>query len=240
MTIKTIKKFLFIMPFILWISSTCLKAQMQTWNDGAYTYITPNTYVYIEGNLKNSNAGGTVKNNGNIILTGNYVNDSIFNSGNNSYVKLIGAAQNIGGSVSTTFNNIVIAGTTDKTISIRTNIRDSLIFNANHVLIGNNDLVLLDTASISGASNSKFVVTNGIGSLVKDSVPLGSDFLFPVGDLSSSVYSYKPAILNDSSISTVDTFSVRVAPGLLPTTGADPTCVQYTWFVQEDNPKLAT
>ena len=61
-------------------------------------------------------------------------------------------------------------------------------------------------------------------------------FLFPVGDSASSVYSYKPAISNDSSISTVDTFAVKVAHGLLPTTGADPTCVQYTWFVQEDNP----
>ncbi len=226
------------MPFALLFVPPCLKAQMQMWNDGVSTYVTPNASVYIEGSLKNSSAGGTVNNNGNIILTGNYVNDSIFKSGDSSYVRLIGASQNIGGSVSTTFNNLVIDGTADKTISISTNVSDSLIFNANHVKIGNSNLVLLQNAVHSGTTNSRFVVTNGGGSLVKKSVPLAvPGFLFPVGDSTiSSGYSYKPAILNDSSISTVDTFAVKVAQGLLPTTGADPTCVQYTWYVQESNP----
>ena len=140
------KKLIILLIFTTIVNINNLEAQMQMWNDGVSTYVTPFTYVYIEGNLKNSNAGGTVKNNGNIILTGNYVNDSIFKSGDSSYVKLIGASQNIGGSVSTTFNNLVIAGTADKTISIPTNISDSLIFNANHVKIGNSDLVLLETA----------------------------------------------------------------------------------------------
>jgi gliding motility-associated-like protein len=227
----------FILTFSFLSLQTFNSIAQQILNNGVSATITPNTYVCIGGTLKNAGTGGTVNNYGSIILNGNYVNDSIFNSGNNSSVKLNGALQDIGGSVPTTFNKLIIDGSADKTISIPTYINDSLIFNANHFKIGNNNLTLLQNAVHSGTSNSKFIITNGTGSLVKRSVPLSNDFLFPIGDSTiSSGYTYKPVILNDSSISTVDTFSVRVASGLLPATGADPACVQYTWFVQESNP----
>ena len=204
------------------------KAQQMT-NNGAFTTVTQGVYVCVAGKLVNS-SGGTLNNYGNIILTGNYVNNSNFNSGINSYVKLTGAAQDMGGSVPTTFENLIISGTADKTISVQTNINDSLIFKANHVLINNNNLTLFKNAVHSGTSNTKFVVTNGVGSLVKKSVVLNMDFIFPVGD---AITSYKPVTLNNSG--TVDTFAVRVASGLLPTTGADPECVQFTYFVEESN-----
>jgi len=201
----------------------------QMLNYGAITTITPNVFVCVEGNLIN-NAGGTIKNNGNILLSGNYVNNSNFVSGSNSYVKLTGAAQDVGGSVTTTFEKIIIGGTADKTISIPTNVNDSLIFNANHVLINNNNLTLFKNAVHSGTSNSKFVVTNGTGSLVKKAIASNIDFLFPVGD---AITSYKPVTLNNTG--TVDTFAVRVASGITPATGADASCVQYTYFVEESN-----
>ena len=223
------KKLILFLIFSIVVNINNSKAQ-QMLNYGAVTTITPNVYVCVEGKLIN-NAGGIINNNGTILLSGDYVNNSNFISGNNSYVKLTGAAQDVGGSTFTTFENLVIDGTADKTISNKTNINDSLKFIANHVKIAGNNLVLFQNAVHSGTSNSKFVVTNGTGSLVKKAVASNTDFLFPVGD---AITSYKPVILNNSG--TVDTFAVRVASGLLPTTGADPTCVQFTYFVEESIP----
>lgn len=205
----------------------------QMLNYGSNTIISPGVFVCVEGNLVNE-SGGTVNNNGKILLTGNYTNNSTFISGTNSYVKLTGAAQDIGGSAATTFENLVISGSADKTLSIAANVNDSLIFSSNHILIGNNNLTLFQNAVHSGASSTSFVVTNGNGSLFKKALTVNTvDTLFPVG-YTPNMTGYKPATINN--IGTVDTFSVRVTSGLSPTTGTDPSCVQYTWFVEESNP----
>jgi gliding motility-associated-like protein len=218
--------------FAVFVSVINSNAQ-QMINYGSNTIISPGVFVCVEGNLINE-GGGTVNNSGNILLSGNYTNNSTFLSGNNSYVKLTGASQDIGGSVATTFENLVIGGSADKTISIATNVNDSLIFSANHILIGNNNLTLFQNAVHSGTSNTSFVVTNGNGSLFKKALTSNTvDTLFPVG-YTATMAGYKPATINN--LGTVDTFSVRVTSGLQPTTGSDPSCVQYTWFVEESNP----
>ncbi|MBI5218007.1 MAG: immunoglobulin domain-containing protein, partial [Bacteroidia bacterium] len=97
-------------------------------------------------------------------------------------------------------------------------------------MIANNNLYLLPSSTIVNADNSMFIVTNGIGNVIKKSLPLTTDFLFPVGD---ALTSYKPAILNYTGA--IDTFAVRVETGVNPTTGADQTCVQNTWLIEESN-----
>jgi hypothetical protein len=62
-------------------------------------------------------------------------------------------------------------------------------------------------------------------------MPASTNFFFPIG---SAANSYKPVQLNNSGA--VDTFSVRVTPGLVPPTSADNSCVQYTWVITETNP----
>lgn len=184
-------------------------------------------YVVVPGDVIN-NSSSTINNNGNIFLSGDFTNNASVISSSNSNVKLFGAAQNIGGSNSTTFGNLIIDGTADKAISIDTKILNTLLFNANHVIIGNNNMVLLQNAVTSGAFNNKYVVTNGFGSLVKKSLPTSTSFLFPVGD---AVASYKPVTLDYTGVT--DTFAVRVEAGVNPTTGADAECVQYTYVVEE-------
>lgn len=187
------------------------------------------TYLNVQMDLLNDNTG-ILNNSGTIILTGNYINDGIFSSANNSFMNLVGPLQDIGGINSTTFSNLVIDGTNNKQCNINTSVSEDLKFNNNKIIIGNYDIFLLPPASITSPDSNKFVVTNGSGSLIKDDVPLISDFLFPVGD---AVNSYKPVTLNYTG--TIDTFAVRVAPGLLPTTTADNECVQYTYFIEESN-----
>ena len=204
-----------------------LKAQFN--NNSDVIIINSGTYVNIKGNL--NNFGGTIQNSGTIVLIGNYTNNAFFNSSNYSFVRLEGASQLIGGSNPTTFSTLVVDGTDNKQCNTNTFISQTLLFNNNKIIIGNYNLGLLPSALITGANNSKYIVTNGSGSLIKKSVTSNADFLFPVGD---AVTSYKPIILNNSG--TVDTFAVRVASGLLPTTGADPSCVQFTYFAEESNP----
>jgi len=187
-------------------------------------------YIVCPSNFEND-VNGTVQNNGNINVAGNFINDFNFTSGASSNVKLDGAVQNIGGTSSTTFNNLIVDGTGNKTISINTSVASSLVMNANKVLISNYNLSLLTSATIVNPDNSRFIVTNGTGSLIKKSLPLSTNFLFPVGD---TLTSYKPAIINYAG--TTDTFAVRVEKGVNPPTSADPTCVLKTWVVNESTP----
>ncbi len=186
-------------------------------------------YIVCPSDFKND-ISGNVQNDGNIYVGGNFVNNSAFNSGNISNIKLDGAIQDIGGTSSTTFNNLIIDGTDNKTISVNSSVADSLVFNANKILLANNNLYLLPNATVVNANNQRFIVTNGTGSVIKKSLPLSTDFLFPVGD---TLNSYKPVILNYTGV--IDSFAVRVEPGVNPTTGADQTCVQNTWIIKESN-----
>ncbi|MBI5219774.1 MAG: gliding motility-associated C-terminal domain-containing protein [Bacteroidia bacterium] len=205
------------------------QAFSQSLTNTAHIKTDAGAYIVCPLDFKNDTTGN-VQNNSNIYVGGNFVNNSAFISGNISNVKLDGAAQDIGGTSSTTFNNLIIDGTDNKTISINTSVADSLVFNANKILIANNNFYLLTNATIVNADNSKFIVTNGTGNLIKKSLPFTTDFLFPVGD---ALNSYKPAILNYTGI--IDTFAVRVETGVNPTTGADQTCVQNTWLIEESN-----
>ena len=220
---RNILKISFILLFVPIFS----KAQLH--NNSDIITVKIGTFVNINGNL--NNLGGTINNSGTIILKGNYTNNAFFNSGNNSFVRLEGASQLIGGNNPTLFSTLVIDGTDNKQCNINTYISQALSFNNNKIIIGNNNLGLLSTAQINGADNSKYIVTNGSGSLIKKSVNSNADFLFPVGD---ALTSYKPVILNNTG--TVDTFAVRVTSGIIPTTGNDPACVQFTYFVEESNP----
>jgi gliding motility-associated-like protein len=186
------------------------------------------TYMHIGGDLYND--AGTFENSGTIIITGDYTNDGYFYSGINSYVNLEGAFQKLGGIYPTTFSNLVIDGTDNKQCINNEYISETLHFNSNKIILGDNNLVLLSNAQINGATYNKYVVTDGLGFLIKKSVPSSTDFLFPVGD---AINSFKPVVLKYTG--TVDTFSTRVMAGISPTTGVDNECVQYTYIIEESN-----
>jgi len=82
-------------------------------------------------------------------------------------------------------------------------IGSELIFTNGNISIGNNDLTMLPTATVTTPANNKFVITDGTGKMVKSS--LGSTaFTFPVGN---SAVAYNP--LTISNLGTSDDISVR-------------------------------
>lgn len=107
-------------------------------NNGAKIVMMPsasaNTYIYIDGSsghFTNQDAGlntGQVLTStstgrtGIIDVNGNWVNNSAGNvfTSNNGTVELVGAAQSIGGSTTTYFNNLTLLGTGTKTLNLNT------------------------------------------------------------------------------------------------------------------------
>lgn len=214
--------------FVCIITASCAFSQLT--NTGAQINVPADVYLNAQCDIINENVGttnGIINNEGVIITSGHINNEGEFLGLPQSYVRLNGAAQNLLGTNTFTFGSLVIEGTDDKQLQIGATISDTLLFVSNNILIGNNDLRLLQNALTFGANNSRFVVTDGIGSLISHSMPTATDFDFPVGD---NVNSYKPVIINYTGV--VDTFAVRVVDGVTP---ADPTSVQKTYIIKESN-----
>lgn len=220
---------------IFLIIASYLRVSAQLTNTGTYIHIPALTYVNAQCAVINDNDGlntGTINNDGVLITTGHLTNNGQFNSGNQSSVRLEGAIQNLTGIQPYSFNTLVIDGSDNKNLNAEIQIAQALVFNANKILINNNNLILLPAANITTPTYQKFVVTNGTGTLVKKSLPTGSGFLFPVGDATGS---YKPVVINTAGA--VDTFAVRVINGVTPT---DQTSVQKTYIIKESTPSATT
>ena len=142
-------------------------AQMNINN--ASIYLAPNAVIGIHGNGLSGNADILGK--GKIILNGI---DSQFVSMNNFSLPQL------------EINNPQI-------VSLTSNLKlsSSLFFSLGKLKISENNLILSDTAYISNADSSKFVVTNGSGKLIRSALG-NSTFLFPVG--------FSPSTFNPVSI----------------------------------------
>jgi hypothetical protein len=114
-------------------------------------------------------------------------------------------------------------------------ISSRLALNNGHLFLGNADLILLSSATISGGGASGFVVTDGAGRLHQQGLGSGGRggaVLFPVG---SAAGSYSPVTITNAG--TTDAFSVRVANDVFEQ-GATGTpvfdrVVAKTWFIDE-------
>jgi len=223
------KKYLFLLKiaFFILISSTLVQAQFV--NKGTDIFVQKDAIMYIKGNV--SNDTGYFFNKGLIVMINDFMNHSVFESGPNSYVKLEGDTQEVGGTVLIPFWNLFISGTNNKDFTGPTQINDSLLFIVNKIILADSNITLTPTGEIYNPSPSKHIVTVGMGFLVKKMVPLNVDYLFPVSD---TLNTYKPVIVN--YYGNVDTLSVKCIRGIHPTTGADTTTVYSTYYIHESNP----
>ncbi|MEL6926469.1 MAG: T9SS type A sorting domain-containing protein, partial [Bacteroidota bacterium] len=93
-----------------------------------------------------------------------------------------------------------------------------------------NDLIVEVGASVTGASSSQYIITQGSGTL-KQTLSSGA-ITFPVG-----AGSYNPITIQN--VGTADVFSVRTVDAVYAdgTTGAEVTTqvVDCTWFIEEEN-----
>lgn len=114
-------------------------------------------------------------------------------------------------------------------LSVGVNIQDSLTLTNGLLRLNDSNVTLLDDSTeIIGATSSKYLLTNGTGSLIQ---PIGTDSIrtYPVGVESS----YLPATLTNNT--GADDFGIRVSPEVLEdgTSGAEFTesVVDATWNI---------
>lgn len=203
--------------------------QAQFFNNGAIIKVCENAEMYIKGHVLNDT--GYFRNEGTIVMINDFINNTVFESGADSYVKLEGDSQEVGGTELIPFWNLFICGTNHKFFTGATQVNDSLRMIHNKIVLLDSNLTLTHTGHIYHPSPSRHVVTVGEGFLVKKMMPLFTDYLFPVSD---TMDTYKPVTIN--YVGNTDTFAVRAIRGIHPTTGADTTTVYTTYHIQESNP----
>lgn len=133
-------------------------------------------------------------------LTGNFVNSGTINTTGTANVQFSGSApQSLSGQ--STFQNFTKSGAGDLTLSNSITINGILDFAGGKINLGSNNLTIGASGNITNASTTKFIVTNGTGTLQR-TVAAGN-VLFPIGN-----GTYNPVTLNNAGTS--DVFSVKV------------------------------
>jgi hypothetical protein len=111
-------------------------------------------------------------------------------------------------------------------LSAELNITEDLNFALGALSLGANNLILNSAATITGNSNSKYIITNSTGVLTRNSVG-ASNTIFPVGTTSS----YNPVTLNNAGTS--DNFSVRVKTAFANAPNIPAQVVNRAWDITE-------
>jgi hypothetical protein len=106
-----------------------------------------------------------------------------------------------------TFYNLIISGGTI-TLSKDITVNGILTFSNGQIILGNKDLSIGSSGSISGADNSNYIVTNGRGHLEQTIKNDNTYVLYPIGP---TVGSYNPLIIKLNNFSTTDIFEVSVS-----------------------------
>jgi len=198
--------------------------------DGADVVVTQGAVMQVNGGLQNANLGDLEVQKvgvliGQLIITGDFTNDatsggdgtfqvegdwinnSIFNSGVGDVV-LDGVNQNISGTQSTSFYNLEITGTGIKTQTINQTVTNVLALNDRELAT---DLftMFVTSSSITAITRTTGFVSSLDGGVLSRNTSLSSSYLFPVGS-SIGTTRYRPIEIMPSSTNS-NTYTVRMA-----------------------------
>ncbi|MCC3158664.1 hypothetical protein LJ737_15565 [Hymenobacter sp. 15J16-1T3B] len=167
-------------------------------------------------------AGSTLR------LTGNLTNNGTLTAGGT--VELVGTGtQTLGGSGALSFTNLTVNNPADVQLLAPASLSGTLALSSGHLVLGDQNLTLASTASISGADASRYLITKndpaGGGALVRPAAA-GATLLYPVGTSAS----YTPLSLQNTGGSAV-TVPVRVFGGVLQNGTSGAAHAQATAFV---------
>jgi hypothetical protein len=173
-------KIFFALIFPVAFLSGTVSAQLLT-VDNVLITAAPATQITVLGDVQN-NANAAIDNNGIIDLTGNWTN----NSGNNIFgtstgtVTLNGSNQNIGGSSSTTFNNLTLSGSGIKTLLNNNTVGGSSGTPSGVLSVGN--IVLdLNSQMLSVFNTQPAAVTFGTGYILSEDADNSSKVKWSIG-----------------------------------------------------------
>jgi hypothetical protein len=141
-------------------------------------------------------------------VKGSITNNGTFTASSGT-LKLSGTSQSIPGLA---YKDLTISGGSSKTLAAAATISGTLTLTNGYLQLGANNLTLGNSATISGAGTSSYIVTNSTGALRIQDIGAGGRtgaVTFPVG---TSTSSYTP--VNITNIGTTDVFGVRVIPAV--------------------------
>lgn len=118
-TISLARFHYFLTVVILFISLITIAQPTVFYNDGAAIGVVPNTIVWVGGDITNKTSG-TIDNQGDIHLTGDWTNDGTGSclTPTTGTIILDGTTQSIQGTTPTTFNNLDFQGVGTKTLNV--------------------------------------------------------------------------------------------------------------------------
>ncbi|MEI6124688.1 MAG: T9SS type A sorting domain-containing protein [Bacteroidota bacterium] len=178
---------------------------------------------------------------GNLSITNNFSGGSYIhslqsswtNSGtytaNTSTISFIGSTnQSVGGTSSTTFNNVTMAGTGGATLGIASSIAGVLTLTTGKLDIGNYNLVITSTGSVSGGSATSYIKTSGTG-IVKQTVASSITKTYAIGRSA-----YNPITITNNSTNGSDNFNIRVTDDAITNANNNLKTVNRRWYLTED------
>ncbi|PBQ32898.1 hypothetical protein CNR22_14320 [Sphingobacteriaceae bacterium] len=121
---------------------------------------------------------------------------------------------------------INIGGTTNIVLGTKLFINNELQFTKGKLELGNGDLEIMPSASITGYDDTKYIVTsdNGSGVLIQNVTSAGAYVTFPVGLTAA----YSPAYVQQTATGTTGNFSVKAQSMY----NASLKAVDRQWFVE--------
>lgn len=178
------------------------------------SYVLPQVRISGTGSKSLNNTGITVNGNFSIasgasfdmggafqlVVGGDWTNDGTFTRQSGSTVSFqSGVAQSIGGNNPSSFHNFTLNNTSAGGLVLNQSIElnNTIEITSGKIFLNDYELTLETGASIFPISNpsSDYIVTNGIGSLIYNSLPIGTNTLIPIGTASH----YAPIEINLSA-----------------------------------------
>ncbi len=158
------------------------------YNDGAMVKVQAGAVLTIEGGLQNT-ATGTIDNEGIIEVQGNFINAGTWTPGQPNTLRFSGPDDSDVTSGPAVFQTVEVIKDDGANVNLMDpmTIDTDLDFNsagASKVVLGNNDLILQNTTTVTGADADEYIVTAGTG-MVQKNVTADANFSFPVGDASN-------------------------------------------------------
>ncbi|MEQ8628639.1 DUF2341 domain-containing protein [Ekhidna sp.] len=171
-----------------------------------------------------------------LTMEGDFINDGTLTT-NGGTIEFSGSAeQDITGTTSTTFHNVVVNKSTEAAELRQTaSVGNQLTLTAGNLSLNDNNLTIQSSATISGGSSTAFIVTDGSGELCQNDLGSGDGTrVFPIGPNASS---YNPVSVNN--VGTSDDFCARVVTTIYSEgqigsgTQLTSDAIDRTWFVDE-------
>jgi hypothetical protein len=178
--------------------------------NGSSMKVSTGTSVVVSSNVT-IETGATLDNDGTVSLKGGFTNNGTASLGSGTFVFNGTAAQEIGGSANSAFEDLTLNNSTGLSIATGASltaidVNGTLTFTDGQFDIEDVDLTV---GSMAGYNSSKYVVQSGSGELLMN-VALASSVDFPVG---YSATNYNPVVIANPDAEGL--FNVRVADGLL-------------------------